>query len=359
MTENSSQTPEQTIDSSPVLGKNGTPFLGMKIVILYSEVKREYFATEEHYRTEVEVYERARVIAPYFERMGAKVYFLPGNADVGIKLLRLKPTLVLNLVDSIRGQEYLASAVPGTLELLGLPYTGSGILSMSINLNKFLTKKLLEQYGLPVPRYQLISDPGEPINPLLRYPLISKINDIHGAVEIDETAVAETESALRDRLKHLISTYKQDVLIEEFIVGRELSAIVFEGSKRKVYVGEKVFSEERTPGPYKIASFTAVWQDEEQDPMKQIFHYEKYEPSEALKEDIKKAYDVLKMEDYGKFDMRIDQSGRYYFIDPNVNPAFGPKEAACALGLVMNMYGIDFPQILKRLVANTLSVANM
>lgn len=337
------------------LGPNGTPFSGMTIAILYSDAKREYFATEEHYLTEAEVYERAKIIAPYFEKMGATIVLIPGNEDLNTRLKKLKPTIVVNLVDSIRGDEYLASAIPGTLELLDSYYTGSGILAMSINFNKFLTKKMLEQYGLPVPRYQLVGDPNEPINPLLRYPLISKINDIHGAVEIDERAVAENERALRERLKRLISTYKQEVLIEEFIVGREITAIVFEGLKRKVYVGEKMFNETRVPGPYKIATFTATWLDEEKDPTKQIYHYEKYDPSDTLKEDIKKAYNVLKMEDYAKFDIRIDQSGRYYFIDPNVNPAFGPKESACALGLVMDLYGVDFQEILKRLVVNALN----
>lgn len=340
-----------------VTNGNDQPFKGLSIVILYSDAKREYFATDEHYFTEAEVLERARVIAPYFEKMGATVTLLPGNTTLGERLLDEKPTLVVNLVDSLRGDEYLAPSIPGLLELLNIPYTGSGILGMSINYNKFLTKKMLEQYGLPVPRYQLITESTEPVNPLLRYPLISKINDIHGSVEIDETAVSENERHLRDRIKRLIATYKQDVIVEEFIVGRELSAIVFEGLKRKVYVAEKVFSEERMPGPYKLASFDAVWADKESDPMKQIYHYEKFEPNEWLKEDIKKAYGVLKMEDYAKFDLRLDQSGRYYFIDPNVNPAFGPKEADCAMGTIMAMYGVEFPEILKRLVTNTLQEA--
>lgn len=330
------------------------PFVGLTIAVLYSDAKREYFATEEHYLTEKEVYERAKIVAAYFEKTGAKIYLLPGDNNLGTKLREVKPSLVVNLVDSIRGQEYLAPSVPGILEVLDIPYTGSGILGMSINYNKFLTKKMLEQYGLPVPRYQLMSEPNQPINPLLRYPLISKINDIHGSVEIDETAIAENERQLRDRVKRLMSVYKQEILIEEFIVGQELSAVVFEGLKRKVYCGEKIFGDSM-PGPYKIASYAAVWQDPQTDPAKQMYHYEKYEPSESLKEDIKKAYEVLKMEDYAKFDIRLDQSGRYYFIDPNVNPAFGPKEASCAMGTIMDMYGVDFTEILKRLLANALS----
>src|SRR3989339_829275 len=328
---------------------------GFRVAILYSDAKREYFATEEHYLTEAEVFDRVKLIAPYLEKMGAEVITLPGNNSLGDELRKLNPGFVLNLVDSVRGDETLAPSVPGLLELLDLYYTGSGILGMSINYNKFLTKKLMEQRGLPVPRYQLMNSWTDTVNPLLRYPLISKLNSIHGSVEIDDTAVAENERQLRERVKHLMTVYKDEVLIEEFIVGRELAAIVFEGMKRKVYVGEKIFREDASV-PYKIVSFAADWEeDEETDPSKWSYHYEKYEPNDQLKEDIKKCFEVLKMEDYAKLDIRLDQSGRYYFIDPNANPAFGPKESFCALGTIMDLYGIDFNEILKRLAINTLN----
>ena len=327
---------------------------GFRVAILYSDAKREYFATEEHYLTEAEVFDRVKLIAPYFEKMGAEVIALPGNNNLGDELRKLNPGFVLNLVDSVRGDETLAPSVPGLLELLDLSYTGSGILGMSINYNKFLTKKLMEQRGLPVPRYQLMNSPADAINPLLRYPLISKLNHIHGSVEIDDTAVAENERQLRERVKRLMAIYKDDVLVEEFIVGRELAAIVFEGMKRKVYVGEKMFRDDAGTA-YNIASFAAAWKEDETDPSLWTYHYQKYEPGEQLKEDIKKVFEVLKMEDYAKLDIRLDQSGRYYFIDPNANPAFGPKESFCALGTIMDLYGIDFNEILKRLAINTLN----
>ncbi|MBI5356592.1 hypothetical protein HZB78_03180 [Candidatus Collierbacteria bacterium] len=327
---------------------------GLKVAIIYSDAKREYFATEEHYLTEAEVFDRVKLIIPYLEKMGAKVTLLPGDNNLGNELRKLNPAFTLNLVDSVRGDESLAPSIPGLLELLDLSYTGSGILGMSINYNKFLTKKLMEQHGLPVPRYQLMNAWTDNVNPLLRYPLISKLNSIHGSVEIDDTAVAENERQLRDRVKHLMTTYKDDVLVEEFIAGRELSAVIFEGMKRKVYVGEKVFHD-TAAAHYKIASFTAVWKEDELDPSQWSYHYEKYEPNDQLKDDMKKAFEVLKMEDYAKLDIRLDSSGRYYFIDPNANPAFGPKESFCALGTIMDLYGIDFNQILRRLAINTLN----
>lgn len=346
------------LDSQPEISASKTiapPLLsGLKVAIVYSDAKREYFATEEHYLTEAEVFDRVKLITPYLEKMGATVTLLPGDNNLGNELRKLNPAFTLNLVDSVRGDESLAPSIPGLLELLDINYTGSGILGMSINYNKFLTKKLMEQHGLPVPRYQLMNSWTDNVNPLLRYPLISKLNSIHGSVEIDDTAVAENERQLRDRVKHLMTVYKDDVLVEEFIAGREMSAVIFEGMKRKVYVGEKVFRD-TSETHYKIASFSAVWEEDEADPSQWSYHYEKYEPNDQLKEDMKKAFEVLKMEDYAKLDIRMDSSGRYYFIDPNANPAFGPKESFCALGTIMDLYGIDFNQILRRLAINTLN----
>ena len=61
------------------------------------------------------------------------------------------------------------------------------------------------------------------------------------------------------------------------------------------------------------------------------------------------------MDDYGKFDIRFDSSGRYYFLDSNCNPAFGPKENACAISVILDLYKITFQDILKKLLLNTVN----
>ena len=60
------------------------------------------------------------------------------------------------------------------------------------------------------------------------------------------------------------------------------------------------------------------------------------------------------MGDYGKFDVRLDEAGRYYFIDSNCNPALGPKELDMALSVILDMNGISFYEVLKRLMMNTI-----
>lgn len=315
-----------------------------KIAILYSEAKREYFPTEEQYITEAEVVERAKKIVPYFEKLGYVVSLIPGNEELTAVLRRIKPDFVLNLVDSIRGEEHLAAIVPATLELLNIPYVGTGMLGLSLNSNKFLTKKLMEQAGLPLPRYQLFTSPNEPLDLHLKFPLISKLNEIHGSVGISQNSVSENESHLRSRIRELMNTYNQPVLVEEFIVGREFTSYLLEGVMRKVYIGEKVFRENTEK--YKMATFEAVWQD--------INSYDnvRSENQGILENYTRAAFDILKMDDYAKFDVRLDESGRYYFIDCNANPAFGPLETGCAMSSILKLYGIDFEEIVRRIIVN-------
>lgn len=321
--------------------------LPKKVAILYSDVKREYFPTEEQFITEKEAKEEAQVVANYLEKMGVSAQLFPGNPDVVQSLRKSKPDMVINMVSSIRGQEFLSASIPGTLELLEIPYTGAGILAESIVYNKFLTKKLLQQNGVPVPNYQLFNTPQDKLDQELRFPLISKLNEIHGAVEITKDAVSDEEKHLRERLKFLINTYKQPVLVEEFIVGREITCFLIMGLNKKVYMAEKIF--DRPGEKYVFATYEDQWGID----AKTSYHYEKYEDP-ILREYVKKAFEITKMDDYGKFDVRLDSSGRYFFIDSNSNPAFGPAEADCALGYVTTLYGVDFEEILRRLLINTM-----
>lgn len=314
--------------------------------VIFSEVKKEYFPTESQYITEKDAYEDAKLISEYLNKLKIQTYLFPANELLASRLRKSHPDLALNLVGSVKGNEYLASTIPALLELLDVPYTGAGVLGESLSYNKFIIKKLLQQNGVPVPNYQLFNSFTDPIDPTLRYPLISKLNEIHGAVEITNDAVSENEKHLRDRLKFMIKTYDQPVVVEEFIVGREVTAILLEGLNKKVYFGEKIFNKPNTK--YVFASFEDQWTNEGDS-----FKYQKYEDT-LLREYVKRAFEVTKMADYGKFDIRLDSSGRYYFVDANSNPAFGPKELDCAIANILDMYDITFSEILKRLLLNTL-----
>jgi hypothetical protein len=85
-------------------------------------------------------------------------------------------------------------------------------------------------------------------------------HEVHGSIEIDNTAVCQDEKQLKKRLSFLMSTYHQPVLVEEFIMGREITVIVFQGINTKVYAAEKIL-DPSISGPYNLASFDAVWSE--------------------------------------------------------------------------------------------------
>jgi len=341
---------------APPKGNNGNSLyqrltLPKRVAVLYSDVKREYFPTETQYLTEKDAFHDAQTIASYLKRMGIETELLAGNPSLPQRLREYKPDLVMNLVDSVKGNEYLSSTIPAVLELLEIPYTGTGILGRSLDYNKFLIKRLLQQFGVPVPHYQLFNTPLDPLDPTLRFPLISELNEIHGAVEISQEAVSETERHLRERLKFLIKTYEQPILVEEFIVGREITVILFEGFRKKVYLAEKVFT--KPENKYILVTFEDQWLKSGTE----SFYYQKYRDP-LLTEYVRRAFIIARMADYAKFDIRMDSSGRYFFIDSNSNPAFGPKEANCAISYILDLYEVSFIEILKRLLLNTVRDAS-
>lgn len=315
------------------------------ICILYSEAKRKYFPTYEQYITEEEVIHRARLIEKYLNKMGYETRLLAGNEEVPRNLKKIKPKIVINLVDSVRGQENLCPVIPATLELLNIPYTGSGQMGLAINSNKFFTKTLLLENGIRVPRFQLFNSPQDMLDKKMHFPLIVKLNEIHGNVEINEESVVENETRLKKRISYLIRLYKQPILVEEFIAGDEATVLLVDGRLKKLYSGERVFI---NGGKYKIVSFEAAWGEGNE------YTYKKFLLNGKLKNDLKKAFDILKMDDYARFDLRINSCGKHFVIDANANPALGPSNAACAFGTLLDLYKVRFEEVLKRLIINTI-----
>jgi D-alanine-D-alanine ligase len=330
-------------------GKPPEPLcLPKKVAILYSDVKREYFATEETYLSEEGADLYAGHVAAYVSKMGIDATTIPGDDKMAEHLQQFDPDMVVNLVDSVRGASSLGSSVPGVLEVLHIPYTGAGTLGWALGTNKFLMYQLMQSSGIPVPTHQLVTSSSDMIDPGLRYPLFPKLNYEHSSIGVADDSICTNERELRAKLKDLITTFKQPVLIDEFIAGIEVTAAVLDGMNTKVYAVQRKVGE---GGHDDVVTFDKKWRDYLD------MTYSKYEDNK-LKEYVKEAFDILKMSDYARIDIRIDAAGRYYFIDPNCNPFFGPPEETHATySMILDMYGVDFEETLKRMFLNTLQDA--
>lgn len=318
-----------------------------KVAILYTDVKREYFSSEEIYQSDKDADIYASEVQKYVSKMGIDTITIPGDDHVATALQQFSPDMVINLVDSVRGRIELGASIPGILEVLHIPYTGAGTLGWALGCNKFLMYQLLQSSGIPVPCHQLVTSSSDMIDPTLRYPLFPKLNNEHGSVGIGDDSLCKNERELRAKLKDLITTFKQPVLIDEFIAGTEVTASVLDGLNTKVYAVQRKVGE----GVEDVVTFDKKWRDW------LSMTYIKYEDA-ILKNYVKQAFDILKMSDYARIDIRIDAAGRYYFIDPNANPFFGPpQETHATYSMILDMYGVSFEETLKRMFVNTLQDA--
>ncbi|MFZ2199823.1 MAG: hypothetical protein WAV40_03480 [Microgenomates group bacterium] len=327
--------------------------LPRKIAILYTDAKREYCSTDEEFQTIDGSYEEALLFDPYFVKLGVKTVYIKADAHMTERLKKEKPDMALNLVTTVKGYDYLGATVPAALELLEIPYTGTNILGFSLGCNKYLMHALLSQHGIPVPRFQLMSTKTTPLDPTLRFPLILKLNEEHSNIEIKQESVVENEEQLRKRLRYLLRTYQQDVLVSEFIDGREFAAFLFQSYNQKVYTVERVINLPGNP-KHQFMDYNLVWNVSvaEYDAILKKVKY--HDP--ILDAFIKKAFKVMRMDDYGKFDIRMDVKGNYYIIDANANCHFAPPESFCdcEISHVLPMYGVPFKMLLKRLLQNTM-----
>ena len=123
--------------------------------------------------------------------------------------------------------------VQGLLDLLGIPYQGSGVLGSALAMNKADTKKLYEKAGLPVPPY-IIYDRSDNVNvdacvQQLGLPLVVK--PVSGGSSVGMSIVRSTAD-LQDALDKAI-IYDSAVMAEAFIAGIELTAGVIGNKKLK------------------------------------------------------------------------------------------------------------------------------
>ncbi|HEX8923481.1 MAG TPA: hypothetical protein VF828_01995 [Patescibacteria group bacterium] len=315
------------------------------IVVAYSDVERDQFPTEEAYEAEAEVISRAQRVADYIRDMAIEVKCYPADEYFLTNILVDKPDLVINLVDTLKGKDRLQTSVPAALDMLDIPYTGAGMQGLMIGNNRYITKQLMTAQKIPTPPFQYISKTSIKIKESIGLPLIVKLNESGGSVGIDNNAVQETFDDANKRVKEMIDTYHIPVIVEKFIDGSEVTATVFDdGLKKHIFLAKKIFNFI----PDGKHAFTSL----ESYHVKDSYTYEKVDKKLASKiePDVLKAFTILRLRDYGKFDIRVDgKSGKVYITDSNPNTAFGPS-----IGLpfteIADLYGLTFIEILKSML---------
>jgi len=168
------------------------------------------------------------------ETDGHKTVFVQADRNLPYALKEAKPDICFNIAEGLGGDAREAQ-VPALLEMLGMPYTGSRVMTNAISLDKTLTKRIWRDRRLPVAPFQEFSLGDEPLRPELKFPLFVKPAREGTGMGVDLKAIVNDEKELRERVNWVISMYQQPALVETFLSGREFTVGVLGRLDAKLY----------------------------------------------------------------------------------------------------------------------------
>ncbi len=270
------------------------------------------------------------------------------------KITSYKPDAVFNFVESVEGIASYEYCMAGLFELLGFQYTGNVPSCLGNCLNKSRTKNILRSFGISTPASVTVkkSEKVTAKDIKLTYPLILKLLNEDASIGISEYSVVNNFRSLSKHLLFLQSTYKQDVLIEEYIEGRELNAAVL--GRTVLPVSEIIFKGLPDELP-KIVTYDGKWMQGSV----YFKHTNPQCPARLNKRLLKKveetaiaAFDAMNCRDYARVDLRLDKNNKPFVIEVNPNPDISTDSG---FARAARAAGIEYPELLFRISQLALS----
>ncbi len=153
---------------------------------------------------------------------GHEVIGMEGDANLVQKLAHYKVDIAFNTCEGHRGGSREAQ-VPAMLDMVGIPYTGSGVMTLALALDKPMTKRVLQYHGLPTPQFQVFVTGDEAVDSRLKYPLFVKPSREGSGIGVTAKSICRNARELREQVYYIVEAYREPALAEEFIEGREIT----------------------------------------------------------------------------------------------------------------------------------------
>lgn len=231
--------------------------------------------------------------------------------------------------------------VQGLLDLLGIPYQGSGVLGSALAMDKNLAKELYRLRGLPVAEWEMVDardrNPAARLVSRLGLPLVVK--PVCQGSSIGMT-IARTEADLASGIKEAFD-HDAKVMVEQFIAGREITAAVIGNADPVALPLIEII-----PGEgHTFFDYNAKYQP---GASKEICPAPIAPELTALAQQYGvAAHKALQLRGYSRTDMMLTDDGKLFLLETNTIPGMTPTslfpQAAAA-------YGLDFPAMLEKLI---------
>ncbi len=283
-------------------------------------------------------------IGDALKSLGHTVFLVEADENTFLKLKELKGQIdiVFNIAEGLWG-DARESQVPLFCEVLKIPYTHSGPTTHAIKLDKEFTKYVLKGAGIA-------NVPGNS-----KFPLIIKPNKEGSSKGIMDKNVVRNKEELDEQIKELSKTFDGELLVEEYIEGREFTVAVLGNKDPQVLpIVEQKF-DFLPKGMNRIASFELKWIYE--DTLKNLS--DAYDcPAKLdkkLEDEIvntsKEIYRLLDVRDCARIDYRLDKEGKLYFLEINTLPGLNMDEKVISyLPLAARVAGMSSKDLIGKIL---------
>lgn len=288
--------------------------------------------------------ETVHAVASSLESFGYNVIKIGNYRNLLRDINDFKVDFVFNLAEGLAGRNR-ESQVPIILESLGIPYVGADALTLSLALDKLLTKKLLVYEGIPTPRF------FEARNSLdlegianLRFPLIVKPRWEGSSKGVSQKSRVETLSQLKTQIDLMNNLYKQPALVEEFIQGREFTVAIIGNEKLEVFPILQVKINGALELGDKFYVYDYIYSDDVEYVCPAVI-------DECLKREIEelalKTYKAVECRDFGRVDIRVDNDSNPYVLEINPLPSLSKADVFSVLAKFL---GIEYKEMIRRIL---------
>jgi len=306
----------------------------------------EFRSPEPTTQTEYHVIEALR-------GLGYAVEVLPlgeSVSDLVARLERARPRLVFNLTEEFYGDRCHDRNVAALLELMRIPFTGTGAGGLTLCRDKGLCKRLLNAHRVRVPEF-LTCVPGYPVKVSMSFPFPAVVKPLFGdgSDGISNASVVENAERLVQRVQFVHGRIGQPAIVEEYIEGREIYVTVLGNRRLRVLPPRELRFNRKDGNAPLLSTYYVKFNDEYR--RKWQIEFGDAELDAAIAQNIartcKRVYRALQIRDYGRIDLRLTPQGKAVVLEANPNPdlAYGEEVAEAA-----EKAGIAYDNLIERIV---------
>lgn len=266
-----------------------------------------------------------------------------------------RPDVVFNLAEQFNDDPTLERSIAALIELLRIPYTGSGPTGLMLCKNKALTKTILSFHRVRTPHFTVMHQGRAIRRPArLPFPLFVKALRVEASVGIAKASFVETDAELADRVRFIHEKIGQPALVEEFIVGRELYVSILGNTRLSVLPLRELTFGDIPPDEPRFATFKMKWDD----------HYRKKwgirnrfatgldaATARRIAHIGTRVYRMLQMHGYGRIDLRLRDDGTVFVLEANPNPHLAKGEDFAESAAKSD---IPYPKLIQQILALSL-----